>query len=308
MNIKEMYENNINIMKYFKGNNDENVLDTILLSYDLQSGSYVEGYKNKEIKQWYENGNIIELTSEDYQKLYAKYICKELDEIDFNSILEVGIGEATTLCDIVKTLQKKSKKIYGIEISLSRLLYAKKFVKESDIKIELSVGDMFNLPYSDSSIDIVMTNSCIEPNTNKEKEALLELARVANKYVVLVEPSYEFGDELTRSRIKEHGYIRKLKETAEKLQMNVVKYEKFAVSQTNKITELLVIKVDNSEQNNDFNYSCPVCKSNIEYLKDNEVGHFCNECFSIFPTIKDISLLHKNYAILCSKYKELIEE
>lgn len=51
------------------------------------------------------------------------------------------------------------------------------------------------MPLKDNSIDIVYTSHSIEPNGGREEEALEELYRVANKYLILLEPDYELANE-----------------------------------------------------------------------------------------------------------------
>ena len=46
------------------------------------------------------------------------------------------------------------------------------------------MGDMFNLPITDDSIDLVYTVHALEPNGGKEKEALKELYRITKKYLM----------------------------------------------------------------------------------------------------------------------------
>ena len=51
-NIKELYEQDVNIMKYFREHGKEkesNSLESILYAYDYQAGSYTENYFSDEI-------------------------------------------------------------------------------------------------------------------------------------------------------------------------------------------------------------------------------------------------------------------
>jgi hypothetical protein len=86
------------------------------------------------------------------------------------------------------------------------------------------VGDLFRIPLADNSIDVIYTSHSLEPNVGREALAINELLRVARKVVVLVEPLYELAPENAKKRMAEHGYVRGLKTTAEKLGANVVEY------------------------------------------------------------------------------------
>lgn len=44
MSLKDLYNQNVNIMEYFRktNNTDKNSINAILASYDLQAGSYIK--------------------------------------------------------------------------------------------------------------------------------------------------------------------------------------------------------------------------------------------------------------------------
>ena len=78
----------------------------------------------------------------------------------------------------------------------------------------------------DNSFDIVFTHHAIEPNGGKEKQILSELYRVANKYLILVEPAYDLVDnDKIRRRMEEHGYIKNLYGSAKELGLNVITWQ-----------------------------------------------------------------------------------
>ena len=54
----------------------------------------------------------------------------------------------------------------------------------------------------------------MEPNGGREKEALLELSRIARKYLVLIEPAYEYASEKGKERMDLHGYVKNLPDVA----------------------------------------------------------------------------------------------
>ena len=71
----------------------------------------------------------------------------------------------------------------------------------------------------DNAIDVVYTSHSIEPNGGREEEALLELYRIAKKYVVLLEPCYEKASSAARKRMEKHNYITNLFDTVNKLKI-----------------------------------------------------------------------------------------
>ena len=82
---------------------------------------------------------------------------------------------------------------------------------------------------------------CLESNKGKEKETLEELLRVAIKYIVLAEPSYESGNEETKKRIKDLCCIDNLESTIKNLNLNVIKHQFFKVVTYNN-TAITIIK------------------------------------------------------------------
>lgn len=309
-NLKDLYKEKINIMQYFRENGVEentNSLDAILVSYDYQAGSYTANYNNKTIVKntYLQNGEYVDMTAGEYIQTAAKAVAKSINTLSFSSLLEVGMGEATTVCDILKDLpEEKQYWAGGIELSLSRLLYARKFEEQKGISgFNQAVGDMFSLPFEDNSIDLIFTYYCIAENRGKEEEAINEMLRVANKYVVLIEPSYELGNEETKERIDKMCYIKNLMNTLEKVDAKVLEHRLFDIFtyNTNSAITILEKKHSINKSTKKIDYACPICKKSLIRHKENL---FCEDCYNIYPVIDGIPLLTSNNAILCSKYTE----
>lgn len=147
------------------------------------------------------------------------------------SIMECGVGEATTLSGVLKRLDmSKLAQIFGFDVSWSRIKYADKCLKamnseETYQKVQLFTADMFHIPMKNNSVDLVYTAYSVEPNGGKEKEILEELYRVSGEYLILIEPAYELAGEAARKRMLEHGYVTRLYDTALELGYQVLSYE-----------------------------------------------------------------------------------
>ncbi len=306
MKIKEIYNQGINIQKYFRDKNKvlENDINSILYSYDYQAGSYIKQYYDETIIEglYILDGKKVNMTYRQFQELFGLYVAQELNALHPSNVLEVGTGEATSICDIILNMDKKIK-FSGLELSLSRLLYASKFAYYKKVDVNFVLGDMFHMPYSDNAFDVVLMMHCLESNTGREKEALEELLRVTRKYIVLLEPSYELGNEETRNRIKDLCYINNLKNTIEELNLDVVKNELFKVTTYNNNTGITIIKKGEKYKNMgmDTGFVCPYCRT---VLHRHEEAYFCPECFNLYPVIRNIPILNINHAILCSKYEK----
>lgn len=293
--IKQMYEDGENIMEYFRDidGSEENELSSILLSYDLQAGTYVEALNN--------------ITHKEFNDNYTSALANIITKYDFASVLEAGVGEATTLCNMVKKLKTTPDYIGGFDISWSRLHYAKNYCTKliQNKNNKLFVGDLLSIPIPDSSYDIVYTSHSVEPNTGKESEAISELYRITSKYLILLEPSYELGNADTRKRIEEHGYCQNFYKTVCDLGYKIIEYRLFEYSsREDNQTAVIIIEKDSNSINSNVSipYACPHCQEELLLHKDN---YYCKECSLLYPVVGNIPCLLVDKAIFASKYLEL---
>jgi len=282
--IKELYAKGENIIQYLKsiGNNETNTIENILISYDFQSGSYIQGFsKNKE-----------------YKEKYCNALAKIINEIDsVHSLIEVGVGEATTLNMLIKCLKNKPSDILGFDISWSRLKFGKELLRDFNLNnVKLFTANLFEIPLKDNSIDVVYTSHSLEPNGGKEEEALEELYRITKKYLILLEPSFEFANDEAKARMKKHGYVTELYSTAKKLDYNVIEHRLFDYS-SNPLnpTGLIIIK-KNATSSNNPNIVCPISLTELVNYSDSLL--YSKESFLAYPVIDEIPCLLKENSIL----------
>ena len=273
------------LKKYDKSldNNTEN----IQISYDLQSGSYTKSYAKEE--------NFI------FKEKYTRALAKVISKLgDIETIMEAGVGEATTLIPLMSQIQGEDIKFFGFDISWSRLKFAKLLTNEvSKKQATYFCGDLFNIPLNDSSIDVVYTSHSIEPNGGREKEALIELMRITNKYLILLEPSYEHACEEGKSRMIKHGYIKDLYAHANELKFNIIEHRAFEYSANHlNPTGLIILKKENSSKlANHKTFNCPLSGTNLVEIEN---LFFSRESFMAYPVIGGIPCLLKENAILAS--------
>jgi len=98
--LKDKFNNGENIIQLLK-NSDEydcNSLESIMISYDFQAGSYINHYKS----------------NRDYTDKYTSCLANLIEKysVSFESIMEVGVGEATTLGNVLRFLKNVPKEIY----------------------------------------------------------------------------------------------------------------------------------------------------------------------------------------------------
>ncbi|MGE5041738.1 MAG: class I SAM-dependent methyltransferase [Candidatus Levyibacteriota bacterium] len=129
------------------------------------------------------------------------------------SLLEVGCGFGRNL----KFLHENNiaSDMTGIDISGEMIRRARKYIHNR--KVHLKVGNILNIPFKDTSFDLVFTHGVLMHVPNKDvKEALSEMKRVAKESLMMVEQNYG-GNGYT--------FIHNYKKLCTSLGINIVKYE-----------------------------------------------------------------------------------
>lgn len=294
--LKELYDKGNNILSYIKESADNNANSSlaISISYDLQAGNYI---KKAKLNQEFENERA---------SIYA-HILNDLGV--FDTILEVGIGEATTFSNILSRLACKHFLSAGFDISYSRIQYGYQHLHNEGINdANLFVGDLFNTAIQDNSVDIVYTNHTLEPNGGRERDALKELYRITKKYLVLFEPMYEGSSINTKEHIEKHGYVKGLSSTAESLGYKIIEnkclIEKAPLSNNN--TGVIIIeKTEDAAHLTEkkIHLACPITKKPLELIKNN---YYCKESMLLYPIVNSIPCLLPSNAIIATHYMDKV--
>ena len=286
--VEQIYRDGGNISKFLKST-DCDSLESILISYEFQAGSYVDGYKK----------------NPDVRHKYSQAIIDELKNLgSFNSILEAGVGEATTFKFVMNSDMLSYDDYYSFDISWSRLNVAKDFLKDAPKQNNQYsfVAELASIPLCNDAIDIVYTSHSIEPNKGHEKEILQELYRITKNYLVLFEPDYDFASDEGKARMDEHSYIQNLSGIAQELGYDVIKREllPFIINPLNPTSVIVIKKSDVRTRSKKNIFQCPVSKS--ELINRDEI-FFAPEPRLMYPVIQGIPCLLDSHAILGCKYK-----
>lgn len=293
--LKKLYEQGVNICEFLRKEKhlERNTREIIEVSYDLQTGSYISVAESEE---WSER-------QDECLREIAKVILS-LGRPD--SILEAGMGEATTLSGVLKHMGGEINS-YGFDLSWSRVAYARKWLHGKGITNSvLCSGDMFNIPFLDNSVDIVFTSHSIEPNGGNEEPILRELYRVARKYLVMMEPGYEFASDEAKRRMEYHGYCMNLKGISVSLGYDVVEHKPFDFTIAGPLnpSALTIIRKENDSKEHPSNpLACPKCKTPLK-----EIGGmmYSPEALTVYPIIGGIPCLRIENGVFASKYEEVI--
>ncbi len=290
--LKKLYEQGQNISAYLRDEAGitQNTAEIIEISYDLQTGSYTAGMQDIHIAQ--------------LQDQYSKELAKTISSLcKPSSILEAGVGEATTLSGVLENLDNTIKS-FGFDLSWSRVAYANKWLQSKGItNTSLCSGDLFHIPFLDNSIDVVYTSHSIEPNGGNEVPILQELYRVARKYLILLEPGYELANTEARKRMDAHGYVKNLAGISTSLGYYILEHELFPYT-PNPLnpTAITIIHKDSHAKLPTDVFACPKFKTPLEHI-DNML--FSPEALAVYPIVGGIPCLRIENGILASKYTEV---
>lgn len=292
---KKAYEKGDNIIQFLIGKGIPKET-AILISYDLQSGSYIEQTKG----------------DPEYNSAYTSAISDVINKLGtFKSICEVGIGEGTTFSGVVRKLKSVPDIRMGFDISWSRIKCAKEYCGSKGLNPALFVADLFNIPLPDNSVDLVYTSHSIEPNGGREEEAIKELMRITKKYLVLLEPCYELANKEAKARMDRHGYVKDLGSVSEILGFHVFEHRLFNVS-NNPLnpTGLLILKKTGISEESEYNkpdLTCPITKSKLNPCTSLGADSFYHSDDGIFyPALMGIPCLTKGHGIIATKLQSAI--
>ena len=290
MGMRAAYARGDNAMAWARANSsgEGNSIASALIAYDLQAGSYVTWAR--------ENFHYNVKWCTQLAELIQPYLATG------DSVMEVGVGEATTLAGVMKSINRPDLATLGFDVSWSRIRVAQEWVMENSVSARLFVGDLFHIPLANNSIDVIYTAHSLEPNGGREVAAIAELLRVARKAVVLVEPIYELASEFGQKRMAENGYVRGLKSTAEQLGAIVVDYRLLEVCDGPHNPSGVVCMVKpNSQTGNAKQGWCWQCPMTSAPLVDLGDVFYAKQVGIAYPVMRGVPLLRAEHAVVASK-------
>lgn len=289
--MRKEYAHGNNAMAWARANSKQsaNAVVSTLIAYDLQAGSYVARAR--------ENPDYVRKWCGQIAELIRPYVQAG------DHVMEVGVGEATTLAGVIKAVNSQNINAMGFDISWSRIKVAQEWAAENLVDMRLFVGDLFRIPLADNSIEVIYTSHSLEPNGGKEQMAIAELLRVARKAVVLIEPLYELASPDARKRMAEHGYVRNLKSSAEKLGAIVVKYGLLDLSSNplNPSGVVLMVKPEPPQRGDPELWAGWQCPMTGVSLFDHGDFFYAEEVGIAYPVLRGVPLLRAEHGVVASK-------
>ena len=262
-----------------------------LVAYDLQTGTY-----NALARR---NPGMNEKWCVQLAAMLAPFV-KEAD-----AVLEAGCGEATTFAGVLARLPVAPARALGFDLSWSRCTEGRAWLAEQGTEAELFVADLFRIPLADESVEVVYTSHSLEPNGGREVEALRELLRVTRRTLVLVEPAYELADEEARARMRQHGYVRGLREILERLGAKITRHELlgFSINPRNPSGLLVVEKSSSAAAAASPAFQCPLTHTPLVNAGDAWVSERTG---LVYPVLRGIPLLRPEHAVVASKFESAV--
>jgi ubiquinone/menaquinone biosynthesis C-methylase UbiE len=271
---------------------DNNSIEAIETSYDLQAGSYISYFeKSKDF-------------SNKYASEQAHHILTHFPS--GTGILDCGCGELTNTALLFSKL--KGYTGYScFDLSWSRVLLGKEFFckkvsNELCDNTDIFVADMSDIPLPDNAIDVLMTSHALEPNHGREQELLTELLRVARLGLVLFEPSYELGLDEQKIRMRTHGYVRDLPQIIAATEHETFKAE-LLENYSNPLnrTAVYVVKKKRPAPLVTKELVDPISKTQL--VREGSF-YFSQQRGVLYPIVRDIPVLRESVQILATAFEK----
>lgn len=223
------------------------------------SRSAYEEYENQEQIQYengsvrtLHNGRIERLSFRQIREIYLREIYKQIDELLAKtdgaavSVLEVGCGN----CINAKCLlEKYGRRISytGFDLSPRRIAVSRQHWGEAIESAQLMEMSATEIGFADSSFDLVFSMHVLEQISYDTGTAIDEMIRVARDKVVMIEPTYEFGNPAQRLKLVLNDQLRTLLPELRKRNLKLQKsYALSTLANPTNPTGVHVIDIENT--------------------------------------------------------------
>lgn len=269
--------------------------ELIEISYSFQSGTYINYYKNHQ-KDFNRSNSYIAKLIEDYIPTLS----------NIENWLDLGIGEGTTIGDLHRRLNK-SIPLTGTDSSLNRLNLSNSFLREClDSNTYTPIYCRHNtLPFSDNSFEIVSLFHSLEPNKYTWQSIINEVLRVSARYVLLVEPIYEFATDHQKQHIISHNYfsglIEELNQMKKLNKINIITIEELHQNSLDPLLPSTFILIEKSENKSSSLFSsindlrCIVTHETMNSFTNSSIKFNS----TIYPVVQGVPLLTDNNVHIC---------
>ena len=268
--------------------------------YDMAAGSYIaDNYYRQKMRYSVVDGGIKKISSiENMQKIRME-MRQHLRGYEFENILEVGVGELTTIEDIYSEFGPDLA-CYGVDLSLNRLVHGLEEYRQRHTRTPtVAKANALNLPFPDNSFDLVITRHTLEQMPTIYQRALSEILRVARRHVILFEPSFSLGSVSQKLKMLNNDYVRGISKHLEQTS-NVSLCKPFLMENSaNPLNHTACYKIEklHSDSHNGSESQIPfVCPETLVPLEKRDTYYFSNAGQRAYPIVCEVPVLDRAYS------------
>ena len=273
------------------------------MQYDEIAGAYIQdNYYSHKLRYSVVNGDIKEISSIDNMREIRLEIRDKLSECKFKTVLEVGVGELTTLEDIYQCFGPNIE-CFGVDLSLNRIRHGLEEFKKRHVKHPVvAKANATKLPFPDNSFDLVVTRHTLEQMPHIYQDALDEILRVSKNYVYLFEPSYELGSLTQKLKMLNNDYVRGIPAYLNKKSKITVHSPYLMKNSANPLNHTACYKISknnaSTSKNKKIPLVCPITKSELEMMNN---YFYSEKAKRAFPIFDGIPVLDEEYSIIITR-------
>ncbi len=267
--------------------------------YSQAAGYTIAKIHTHDVEQYsWIDGELRRVTVKTAAKAHYRERNRLLSDLSFETVLEVGAGELTSLYDLSEAFGH-NKHYFGLDITLNRLLHGRSFVRSRGVSMTVCQADGSRLPFPDNSFDLVYTSHSLEQMPTIFSDAIREMIRVSRRHIVMFEPAYEGVSLLQKLHIRGLDYARTIEPFLRTLD-GVRVHKPYLLQNTiNPFNRSTMFRLEKPEQGatGDRRFICPVSRGELQQLPD---GYYSADSRLFYPIIRGIPVLYRKYAQLIS--------
>ncbi len=274
--------------------------------YDEISGLYInDNYYKGRMRYSVVDGKVENISSIDNMKLIRREMYDVLKTIKFKNVLEVGVGELTTLESVYDQFGPDIN-MYGIDLSANRIYNGLiEYRKRHKLEPVVIKGNAIRLPFPDNCFDLVYTRHTLEQMPTIYKSAIAEIIRVSKQHIILFEPSFELAAPAQKIKMLNSDYVRGIMKYLKKTKGVLVKKFYLMKNSANPLNHTACYQLEltkrKTEESSAVKLVCPKTRSPL-ILKD---GYYLSKDKNrAFPIIEGIPILDYDYSVKISKLDE----
>jgi ubiquinone/menaquinone biosynthesis C-methylase UbiE len=247
------------------------------------------------------SGSVAEVSSIDNMTAIRSEIRNILSHVQFKTVLEVGVGELTTIGDVYSSFGPDIC-CYGVDLSLNRLLHGLiEFEKRYEVTPKVAKANALRLPFPDDCFDLVITRHTLEQMPEIFETALDEIIRVSKRNIILFEPSFELGSIPQKLKMLDRDYVRGIPHFLGGREDISFEGEYLMENSANPLNHTACYKIEKLDSiraaiyKEDIEFVCPITKTPLEFRGD----HFKTELGErAYPVVKGVPILEFEHSFV----------